>query len=327
MIDADDRLDKRLLLHYLEFLAALDAYETSGSTRRSLNISTIRKMVVPLPPKNEQRRIAEAVEEELSRLAAAQSALTTASQRAETLRLASLHDTLTEDEDSPRRRIADLLEVNIGGVWGEAPSKGELGARVFRITEFRPDGLIDPSTAALRSVTRRQLQRRELRPHDLLLEKSGGGPNQLVGRVGMVPEHTGPAVCGNFVQQMRCDRSAIVPRYLFWVMALLFETGFVARFQTASTNIRNLKTRDYLQTEIPVPSIQMQEEAAAHLDMNAEQILRLRSELRKATVRSKTLEVAILREAFAGRLVAHEPSARGSIKDSPGDNRVDGTSR
>jgi len=62
VIDPDNRVDNRFLFHYLRHLTDLGQYEAEGSTRRSLNIGTIREIVVPIPPANEQSLIAAALD-------------------------------------------------------------------------------------------------------------------------------------------------------------------------------------------------------------------------------------------------------------------------
>jgi type I restriction enzyme S subunit len=61
VIDCDERLLNELLALFLESLAVNKAFNSSGSTRDSLNISEIRLIKVPLPPIAEQRRIVDVV--------------------------------------------------------------------------------------------------------------------------------------------------------------------------------------------------------------------------------------------------------------------------
>jgi type I restriction enzyme S subunit len=58
VIAPDDRVERRFLYWYLRHLGSTGAYETVGSTRDSLNIETLRRVHVPVPPLSEQQRIA-----------------------------------------------------------------------------------------------------------------------------------------------------------------------------------------------------------------------------------------------------------------------------
>jgi len=59
LIAPDDRVHRRYLAEWLRSLRG--RFETSGSTRDSLNIGTIRKMMVPAPPPSLQQEFVEGV--------------------------------------------------------------------------------------------------------------------------------------------------------------------------------------------------------------------------------------------------------------------------
>lgn len=151
-------------------------------------------------------------------------------------------------------RVADLLERSIGGVWGKGPGEADVDVAVARSTEFRNDGRLDLSTAVTRSITRRELESRQLRPGDILLEKSGGGPHQPVGRVVQVQELSDrPLVCSNFIQMIRPNQQLVDPTFLFLVLWNWHSRGDTLGFQSRTTGIRNLRTKDYLQQPVLIP--------------------------------------------------------------------------
>jgi type I restriction enzyme S subunit len=120
--------------------------------------------------------------------------------------------------------LAEVLEHSIGGAWGSTPGQDEVDVRVIRVTELKKHGLLEPSTAALRSINNRQLRTRQLRPGDLLLEKSGGGPKTPVGRVGLVRVVEGPTVCANFMQLMRPNPTLVSARFVHLFLNVDFRT-------------------------------------------------------------------------------------------------------
>lgn len=154
----------------------------------------------------------------------------------------------------PEVALADVLHLSIGGVWGKEPGAEDTEVRVWRVTELKAHGRLDPSSAAHRSVPRRQYESRSLQPGDLLLEKSGGGPKTPVGRVGLVRSVSEPAVCANFMQLMRPRTDLIEPRFLHLYLNHFHQIGGTTEMQTASTNIRNIKASAYVQLHVPLPS-------------------------------------------------------------------------
>lgn len=161
--------------------------------------------------------------------------------------------------------ISSVLKDTIGGIWGDPPGVAEMDVRVYRSTEFRNDGTLSDS-AVLRSVTSKQTKRRALRQGDILLEKSGGGPKQPVGRVAWVGDVAGIALPTNFVQLVRPDAALVNPRYLFYVMWFWHQGGRTLEFQAATTGIRNLRTPDYLAQVVEFPTLTEQARLVAILD-------------------------------------------------------------
>jgi type I restriction enzyme S subunit len=95
-----------------------------------------------------------------------------------------------------------------------------------------------------------------LKPGDILLEKSGGGPDQPVGRVVFVTEAIPEKfVCSNFVQLVRPNSEQIESLLLFHIMWQWHAMNRTLEFQAQTTGIRNLRTPDYLEQEINLPPI------------------------------------------------------------------------
>ncbi len=154
--------------------------------------------------------------------------------------------------------LMDLLELSVGGVWGKEPGADEVDVRIWRVTELKQGGRLDPSSAARRSIAKRQFVSRSLRPGDLLLEKSGGGPKTPVGRVGLVTVVPEPAVCANFMQLLRPDAALVEPRFLHLFLNHFHLGGGTASMQVASTNIRNIKATEYVTVGVPLPPMDEQ---------------------------------------------------------------------
>ncbi|WP_298801893.1 hypothetical protein [uncultured Pseudokineococcus sp.] len=262
---------------------------------------SLRSTPLVLPPLDEQRRIVAVLEDHLSRLDAADAYLASAHARAEAMRLSTVQRLLA-GAPSAATALEDLLDVSIGGVWGSAPGEEAVDVAVLRVTELRPGGRLDERTAARRSVSPGQLASRRLQVGDLLLEKSGGGPKQPIGRVGLVEAVTQDSVCANFMQLMRPDPRCALPRFLHLYLNHLHSRGDTLSMQKASTNIRNIKASEYVRLPVPLPSLGDQHRIvaqAAAVDAEAEG---LKEAVAVATRRGRALRRAFLTAAFTGRL-------------------------
>lgn len=190
--------------------------------------------------------------------------------------------------------LTEVLEHSIGGAWGSVPGQDEVDVRVIRVTELKNHGRLDSSTAALRSIKKGQLQTRQLRPGDLLLEKSGGGPKTPVGRVGLVRVVEGPTVCANFMQLMRPNPSLVSARFLHLFLNHFYMQGGTLGMQTASTNIRNIKSSDYFTLPVPVPPLAEQRRIVDLLEEHLSRLDAAEQALERVKLRTNGLLLSAL---------------------------------
>jgi restriction endonuclease S subunit len=152
--------------------------------------------------------------------------------------------------------LSDVLSRSIGGVWGAESGSDQEEVMVVRSTEFTKSGILNYSTGVPRSITSGQLASRQLAAGDILLEKSGGGPEQPVGRVVFVKGDIPPRfVCSNFIQLLTPIVEKVVPQFLFLMMWMWHFENRTLEYQAQTTGIRNLRTPDYLEQIISLPSL------------------------------------------------------------------------
>jgi type I restriction enzyme S subunit len=89
-------------------------------------------------------------------------------------------------QDWDRALLRDLLAEQKGGDWGD--DAGETSVSVLRSTNFTSQGALDFGDVATRYFTKEKAAKFGLKKFDLLLERSGGGPTQPVGRLGFIME-------------------------------------------------------------------------------------------------------------------------------------------
>jgi type I restriction enzyme S subunit len=312
---------KRVFPKYLHFFLTFIhsngetiAMQTSTTNIRNIKTPEYMAVNVPVPSLQEQGKIVEILEKQLSRLDAALASVHSAREKSARFRRSLLHaafiGALSGQDISKNNlpttwkfsELSSLLEVSIGGIWGEEVGVSEINVDVVRVTELKSHGVIDPTTAARRSVTSKQLNSRALQVGDLLLEKSGGGPNTPVGRVGFVHLVTGPMVCSNFMQLMRPSIKVMHPKFLHLFLTFFHSNGGTIPMQTATTNIRNIKSPEYMAILVPTPQIEEQERIVEILE---EQLSRLDAALLVADViekKASALRRSLLHAAFSGDL-------------------------
>lgn len=300
-------LDKSFHRYLIE--ASLDEMKsrTHGTGMVHITKKKFDEIPVLIPPSDEQEEIVRVLEEQFSRLDAAAASIAAVRRKADQFRRSLLHaafaGSLTGGKATwTTSSLEDVLDVSIGGVWGDEAGESEIDVDVVRVTELRPHGVVDVSTAVRRSVTNKQLDSRVLKIDDLLLEKSGGGPNTPVGRVGRVLKIERPTVCSNFMQLMRPNSTKVRATFLHHFLVFFHADGQTIPLQTSTTNIRNIKTKDYLKTEVPLPPIGTQDEVLEILESHLARLEMVLAEAEVLKEKMIALRRSLLHAAFNGEL-------------------------
>lgn len=157
--------------------------------------------------------------------------------------------------------IGSLLELVTTGEWGNNQgSPGGIDTGVIRSANITKDHRFNTKEIAIRSIEERKRQKKMLRHGDILIEKSGGSPDQPVGRVlfyNLKGEHT----CSNFISILRPSQQ-VDAKFLYYSLCNLYERGVVKNYQQQTTGIINLQLGEYLRESIYFPPLPEQKKIA-----------------------------------------------------------------
>lgn len=176
-----------------------------------------------------------------------------------------------------KERIIDLITDKISGEWGIEPISGE-GVKVIRTANFTNLGIIDYEKVVYRDIDIKKVQLKKLRKGDIIIEKSGGSPNQPVGRVVYFDlDTTEDYLCNNFTTILRPDTKKIYPKFLFYLLFIGHTRGLTLKYQNKTTGIINLKLDNYLKEKITIPPLEDQIHISSLLS-KAEALIKQRKE-------------------------------------------------
>lgn len=165
---------------------------------------------------------------------------------------------------------------------------------VLRSTNFRSDGLFDYGDVAELPVEDRLLHERRLFPGDIVIERSGGGPKQPVGRVALFDPPDDRVYCtSNFTTALRViNHDEFDPTFVSLVLHALYLAGITETLQRATTGIRNLDWSEYLRLQIARLPIGEQRALARLIAktrkgyLNEDRALALLGDLKQATMQA-----------------------------------------
>jgi type I restriction enzyme, S subunit len=207
-------------------------------------------------------------------------------------------------------KLGELALLVLGGDWGEAstfdsPEYEE--ALCIRGSEFRNWDIDKGSTAVFRKIKKSSLSRRTLKEGDILIEISGGGPEQPVGRTvvmdraALMQAQDKPKICTNFVRLLRAVVN-VDSKYINYYLVFFYKSGKILDYQAGSNNLRNLKFKDYLNIELPIPPLAEQHRIVARIDELFSGLDKGVENLRLAQEQLNIFRQIILKNAFEGKL-------------------------
>jgi type I restriction enzyme S subunit len=204
--------------------------------------------------------------------------------------------------------IRRLFQVPIGGTWGGDKGTADRDVRSIRGTDFNMSQLrADGKDAPVRGVTESDFLGRQLRKGDLIIEKSGGGDSQPVGRV---VEWSGEvdAVPTNFAARLR-SRQVVNPRFAAYLLKYLYDIGTTRAWIRQTTGIQNLDLGGFLSTKVSIPDVSIQEEIAKQLDNALEAQLALAEAVFSQIALMQEHRQALITAAVTGELPIPEVAA------------------
>lgn len=160
---------------------------------------------------------------------------------------------------------------------------------VIRNTNFTDSGKINLSNVAVLEVEEIQFDKKNLKSGDIIIERSGGGPKQPVGRVVFFDLNHGDYSFSNFTSRIRVINQSFDPNFIFYFLHNFYQEGMTEKFQAHTTGIRNLDFNKYKEA-IYVPLLPLSEQNKITYLLNTVQkaieqqdkLIRTTTELKKA---------------------------------------------
>lgn len=167
-------------------------------------------------------------------------------------------------------RLKRTIDRVTNGIWGNDPKSVD-DIICVRVADFNRENFsISTEKLTLRDIPTKDRTGRLLKKNDLLLEKSGGGDNQLVGQV-VIFDHIFEAVTSNFIGKMTASKG-YQPKYLLYLHSCLYANNVNLKSIKQTTGIQNLDSSSYLDEFIPVPPLEEQDGIITLLDQKTSEI-------------------------------------------------------
>ena len=286
-------LDRSFFFHALRYSMTAIRARVHGATMQHITKPAFKAVTIPLPPLDEQRRIAARLRDQLA-----------------------LRDSLAGHRgvnqrvlDQLRRRLVqqaatiDLTTrtASIGGLTDSPPSpsvKSDGEASAVAVTS----GCLTSagwSEAGLKAawMSPADVARGTLGPGEVLVSRSN--TEELVGRAAVFPGSARPIVATDLIFRLRADPTRLLPEYLaIQLQAMQLEGYWRDRSSGASSTMKKLTHAQLNAALIPLPPLDEQRRIAARLREQLAEIDRAKAALETQRKAIDALPAALLREMF-----------------------------
>lgn len=206
-------------------------------------------------------------------------------------------------------RLKRLFGPAVGGSWGLEPGEGDEDALCIRGTDFDVVRLrVDVSRAPTRGYDSAEIRTRGAVSGDLIIEKSGGGEEQPVGRA-VLWEGADIVMPTNFAARLRVN-SQTEARYATYLLASMWSDGRTRAAIKQTTGIQNLDLQALLDQRISRPPLDVQLAIADYLDRETARLDALIAVKRDMMKLLEEHWQVVMHDAAAGRLIRDVGSHR-----------------
>lgn len=300
-------IDKKFLFYLLEKDSKEIKSQGNGVGMFHATKGGMEKMLVPLPPVTEQKRIVEKLDALLTRLDTAIEHLQEGVALADALFSSALSNAFNPSSskvdfdtgyDLPNgwswEAVKDISKNIQYGHTAKAADKGN--AQFLRITDIQ-DNNIDWSSVPLVELSDKEIQKYALSENDLVFARSGATAGKSI----LIKSPPNNAIFASYLIRIVPDQERILPEFLelFFKSPAYWEVVKANAAGAAQPNINGTKLGEF---KVPISDLRTQEEIVAEMKKLGNHVSSLKDEIKQKISYLESAKSSILDSAFKGEL-------------------------
>lgn len=277
----------------------------SGTTRKRISRKNLGTVRLPVPPRDEQRRVVDILEDHLSRLDAGVAEIDRADHRLVSMREQWLRNALpTVLPPDETTTIAKALVSSRGG-WSR--SRGHIVAAPRGVPYLKMNNITRSGHLALDEVVRveatdDQMAQYGVASGDVLFNSKNSG--DLIGKTAVADSRIAGWVFNENIMRLRFDGRVLPGFARMWFLGPSMRKEITAA-ASASTNVAAVYMHALRDFRLWIPALPVQERLTKEFDRIELETDALRSALADARQRASRLKRSLLAAAFSGSLTGH----------------------
>jgi type I restriction enzyme, S subunit len=283
------RVDRNYLYHCLQHRGFRDAI--TGAAQPQITRQNLARVEIPLPPRNEQRRIAAILDKTDALRGKRKRALELLDSLTQSIFLEMFGDPLSNPNSYPLFHLSDIAETRLGKML-DASKQSLLPKFNYLANTNVQWGCFDLSNLRTMSFSNEDRIEFSLRAGDLLICEGGE-----IGRCAIWREESNDCYFQKALHRLRCNTKLVLPEIMELYFKLMAENGGLSKLTTVATipHLTGVKLRTLL---VPVPPMNDQMKFVAAYKQVAEQ----KGALDKHSRNINEMFLSLQHRAFSGQL-------------------------
>lgn len=157
--------------------------------------------------------------------------------------------------NSKLKKMCELVDTTIGGDWGKEKLAGNYNSEVICIrgTDIPQMNNGNKGKAPNRFILEKNLKLKKLQGEEIVIEISGGSPNQSTGRCVYITKELEktfdkPLICTNFCRAIRLKDTKFLPSF-YMKLKYLYSKNIMFLYENGTTGIKNLDLTSLIENE------------------------------------------------------------------------------
>lgn len=293
--------NSKFLFYYLQSLNFKKSKDElcSGSTQEALNDNSARKIKIPIPPIEEQRKIVSKIEELLSELENGKQQLLKAQKQIEVYKQ-SLLKRAFENNEYPIFNMIDVnMKIQIGPFGTQLHKEDyiENGIPLINPMHLQNGKIVANYSYSIREEKMKSLPNYILKQGDIIMGRRGE-----MGRCGLVSKYEDGWFCGTGSLYFRPNPTKLNSRFLYYYLSSQPIKKYL-ELNAGGTTMANLNLKIVKEIPIKLPEIKEQAKVVNEIENKLTVCDKIEETIANSLAQAETLKQSILKQAFEGKLV------------------------
>jgi len=289
------KLDGKFLFHWLKSRTSFLQGLGNGATFKEISKAVVERIEIPLPPLNEQRRIAAILDKGDSLRRKRRDAEVLIGELSDARFVSMFGLCKPGKAEWPTSKISEMGIVQLGRQRAPKYQTGKFRRPYVRVANIYEDR-IDTTDILQMDFNDSDFRDYKLEYGDILLNE--GQSTELVGRPAMWRSEIENCCFQNTLVRFQADRRRVIPEFALALFLRYFRAGEFAKISSKTSSVAHLGAGRFASMPFPLPPINLQREFAEC----AIAINKLKDQYRANTLQTNALFSSLQSRAFSGQI-------------------------